>query len=99
MRTGLYIGLAKDGIRKNRKLYVPFLLTVIGMIMMFYIIDYLSVNKTVTGMSGGSNVQLILSLGSGVIAVFASIFLFYTNSFLIRRRKKEFGLYNILGLG
>lgn len=99
MRTGLYIGLAKDGIRKNRKLYVPFLLTVVGMIMMFYIIDFLSVNKTVTGIHGGSNVQLILSLGSGVIAVFAVIFLFYTNSFLIRRRKKEFGLYNILGLG
>ena len=50
-------------------------------------------------MEKGENVQSILSLGVWVIAVFAAIFLFYTNSFLIRRRKKEFGLYNILGMG
>ena len=41
----------------------------------------------------------MLELGGGVMCVFAVIFLFYTNSFLIRRRKKEFGLYNILGMG
>jgi putative ABC transport system permease protein len=50
-------------------------------------------------MKGGRSMQSILSWGTGVIAVFAVIFLFYSNSFIIRRRKKEFGLYNILGMG
>ena len=48
---------------------------------------------------GGKTMQSFLSMGFGVMCVFSVIFLFYTNSFLIRRRKKEFGLYNILGLG
>ena len=48
---------------------------------------------------GGETVQSFLGIGFGVMSVFSLIFLFYTNSFLIRRRKKEFGLYNILGLG
>ena len=69
------------------------------MIMMFYIVSFLSRSDTVAAMLGGDTMQGILSLGSGVIFIFALIFLFYTNSFLIRRRKKEFGLYNILGMG
>ena len=99
MKFGFYPKLALTGISKNSKVYVPYLLTCAGMIMMFYIVSFLSVNKSVAAMAGGDNLQLMLSLGCGVMAVFSLIFLFYTNSFLIRKRKREFGLYNILGMG
>lgn len=99
MKHGLYPKLAWTGITKNRNMYVPYILTCIGMIMMFYIISFLSDNATVGGLPGGEHMKLILSLGTGVIGIFSLIFLFYTNSFLMRRRKKEFGLYNILGMG
>lgn len=99
MRTGFYPKLAWTGIYKNRQVYFPYLLTCIGMVMMYYIISYLSVSESLDTMYGGDVMGQILGLGCGVLAVFALIFLFYTNSFLIRRRKKEFGLYNILGMG
>lgn len=99
MRQIFYPKLAASGMYKNRKIYLPYLLTCIGMVMMHYIIGFLTVNKGVAAMQGGDTMQMTLGFGSGVVAVFAMIFLFYTNSFLIRRRKKEFGLYNILGMG
>ncbi len=68
------------------------------MVMMFYIVDYLSAMPALEGMPGGSSAKMTLEFGVWVIAVFALIFLMYTNSFLMRRRKKEFGLYNILGM-
>ena len=98
MKGLLSIRLAWSGIRKNRKLYVPYLLTVIGMVMMSYIMQALSYAPALHAMKGGSQLEAILSLGKLVIAVFAAIFLLYTNSFLIRRRYREFGLYNVLGM-
>lgn len=99
MKKGFYSRLAWTGMRKNKKLYTPYILTCIGMVMMFYIISFLTGSDVLKNMAGGDTMQSILGLGCGVIGVFALIFLFYTNSFLIRRRKKEFGLYNILGMG
>lgn len=99
MRGGFYIRLAKDGILKNRKFYFPYILTCICMIMMFYVVRFLSVNETFKTIRGGDLLQGLLGVGVFVVAVFALIFLFYTNSFLVRRRQKEFGLYNILGMG
>lgn len=99
MKKGFYPKLAFQGIKKNGKIYLPYILTCIGMVMMYYIISFLSCSKSVDSMRGGREIQMILSYGTGVIAVFTVIFLFYTNSFIIRRRKKEFGLYNILGMG
>ncbi len=99
MKKGFYLTLAWNGIKKNKKLYLPYILTCVGTIMMCYIISFLSTSSTFASIRGGTTVQDFLSMGVGVMAVFSLIFLFYTNSFLIRRRKKEFGLYNILGLG
>ena len=99
MNMHLYPKLAWHGIIKNKKTYVPFLLTSIGLVMMFYIVSYLTYNKSVKQMRGGGDMQLILSWGVPVVAFFVVIFLFYMNSFLMRRRKTEFGLYNILGMG
>ena len=89
----------KFGIKKNKKLYLPYILTCIGTVMMCYILSFLSTSPTFGHIKGGDTMQGFLGLGFGVMSVFSLIFLFYTNSFLIRRRKKEFGLYNILGLG
>lgn len=99
MKFGLYPRLAMAGIRKNKWLYVPYLLTCTGMVMMYYIIVFLQHNAMLENMRGDETVSTILGLGSWVVAIFACIFLFYTHSFLLRRRKKEFGLYNILGMG
>ena len=99
MRAGLYPKLAWDGIRKNKRFYLPYILTCIGMVMMFYIIHYLAAMPTLKDMPGGDTMEMVLGLGTWVVALFAVIFLFYTNSFLMRRRQKEFGLYNMLGMG
>lgn len=99
MKRGFYEKLAYTGIKKNKKLYTPYILTCIGMVMMTYIISFLTSSETIKSMPGGNEIQGFLGMGFGVMSVFSLIFLFYTNSFLLRRRKKEFGLYNILGMG
>lgn len=95
----LYPRLALTGIRKNRKLYYPYILTCIGMVMMYYIIHSMSFSPTLRQMRGGDMLEAILGLGKFVIAAFSVLFLLYTNSFLIRRRNREFGLYHVLGMG
>ena len=84
--TALYPRLAVTGIRKNSKLYFPYIGTCIGMVTMYYIIHSLSFSPTLREMKGGGTMEAILGLGVFVIAIFAVIFLLYTNSFLIRRR-------------
>ena len=98
MKKGLYLRLALDGMRKNRRLYLPYLLTCGGMVMMFYILYSLAYSPVVRNMRGGDTMAVVLLLGTVVIAVFALLFLLYTNSFLARRRNREFGLYNVLGM-
>ncbi len=98
MKKGFYPKLAFDGIRKNKKMYLPYILTSVGMVMMYYIILFLQFSQNIKDAVRSSTAADILGLGSWVIAIFSCIFLFYTNSFLIKRRKKEFGLYNILGM-
>ncbi len=69
------------------------------MVMMFYILSFLGSPETCALLPRGSNTTgKILNLGSFVIFVFSAIFLYYTNSFLVRRREREFGLYNVLGM-
>ncbi len=99
MKAGLYPKLAFDSIRKNKRMYLPFIFTSSGMVMMYYIMEFLSVGNAIDMVYGADIMREVLSLGGWVIAIFSAIFLFYTNSFLIKRRKKEFGLYNILGMG
>lgn len=99
MKAGFYPKLAWTGIRKNKQIYLPYLLTCIGMVMMYYIVSFLQTSSSIQKIPGGGTMQIMLATGTGVIGIFAAIFLFYSNTFLIRRRKKEFGLYNILGMG
>lgn len=98
MKIFLYPRLAWSGIRKNKELYIPYLLTCVGMIMMYYIVSYLYTGTMLETVYGGDVLTVMMGLGRFVIGAFSVIFLFYTHSFLIRRRKKEFGLYSILGM-
>ena len=97
--AGLYSRLAATGIKKNGRAYIPYILTAALMISIFYITAFLGSNGMLRGMVGGRYMGIILRFGEIVMGIFSAIFLIYTNSSLIKRRKKEFGLYNILGLG
>lgn len=96
MRNSFYFRLALTNIKKHARSYVPYIITCVITIAMFYIIKSLAFNldKNLSSVSAATS----MSLGSIVVAIFAIIFLFYTNSFLLKKRKKEFGLYNILGM-
>ncbi len=95
MNRSVYSRLAVTNLKNNRKTYVPYILTAVLTVMMHYIIDALSQNSSV----GEGKVQEVLSYAVVVVRIFSIIFLFYTNSFLMKRRKKEVGMYNILGMG
>lgn len=98
MKRGFYYNLAYEGMRKNKKMYLPYILTCICMVMMLYIIQYLQHSEVIQNGRGGTTAGMTMALGGWVIGIFSLIFLFYTNSFLMRRRSKEFGLYNMLGM-
>ncbi|MGI6500253.1 MAG: ABC transporter permease [Anaerostipes sp.] len=98
MNKTFYPKLAISNIKKNGKFYFPYLVTFIGMTMMFYIMGALAGNKGIDQMRGAYSLKMIMDLGTAVIGIFSAIFLFYTNSFLMKRRQNEIGLYNILGM-
>lgn len=98
MSRFFYSKLALTNMSKHRKTYFPYLISNIFIIAMFYMMHFISSNTGLKEMSGGESLMQILSLGNFVIGLFSVIFLFYTNSFLIKQRKKEFGLFNILGM-
>lgn len=95
MSSRIYAKLAITNIKNNGKTYVPFMLTAVLTVMMYYMMDTLARNDSI----GNRNVTTVLFLTIPVMTLFSLIFLFYTNSFLIRRRKKEIAVYNILGMG
>lgn len=95
MTRHLYLRLAVGNIKNNRRFYFPFLFTAILTVACFFIMMSTSQSPT---LPGGETTRIIMYLGDIVVALFSVIFLYYTNSFLIKRRKKELGLYNILGL-
>ena len=93
-----YVKLAASNIRKNSKLYFPYLLACICTVAMFYIMLFVSTNHGLAEMAGADSLIVILRLGSIVIGIFSIILIFYTNGFLMKQRKRELGLYNILGI-
>ena len=98
MKIGFFMTLAWTGIRKNRKLYLPYIFTCAGMVMMEYIVDAVAYSPALALMPGAETLFTMLRFGAWIVALFSLVFLFYTHSFLIRRRKREFALYNILGM-
>lgn len=97
--NGFFYGkLAVGNLKKNGRLYLPYILAAVGIGAMYYIMVALAGDEGIMDMPGALELKMIMGLGCGVIMVFAIIFLFYTNSFLMKRRKKEFGLFHILGM-
>ena len=99
MRNGLYPKLAWQNIRQNRRFYVPYLLALIGLSAAFYVMSALVFDPGVDTMRGAEYVSVMMGMGMFIAGVFSSILLPYINSFLMKQRKKELGLYNILGMG
>ena len=98
-KSGFYLKLAWGNIVRNRQFYVPYLLTLGGTAAAFYIIGALAGARDLPVMNRYIYLSMFMTFGLFVIAVFAVIFLGYTNSFLMKRRRKELGLYNVLGMG
>ena len=98
MAGGFFIKLAASNIKKNKRTYIPYLLTCMVTVAIYYIIKSLSLNPGLEKMLGADHMSYLMLLGSYVAGAFAFVFLFYTNSFLVKRRKKEFGVFNILGM-
>lgn len=90
-----YLKLALGNIKKNKKLYSSYFVSSIFSIALYFIIKNLENSPT---LNGNLNLTLFLNLGGYVIAIFSLIFLLYTNSFVIKNRKKEISLYHILGM-
>lgn len=91
--------LAYTNLKRNGQFYLPYLLTVILTAAAYYIVTALAHSTDLPQLSRYAYLAIFMNIGSFVIALFAIIFLTYTNSFLMKRRRKELGLYNILGLG
>ena len=98
MKAGLYPKIAADGIRKNGRLYIPYFITCILMVALFYIMHMLGFSGLLKNFEGASTARDMLKLGTYIMAIFGTIFLFYTQSTLVKGRLKEFGLYSVLGM-
>ena len=83
---------------RNRRFEFPYLLTGLITVAMFYNMTFLTFHEELKNMPGGATIPTIMNLGTMVVGLFAVIFLLYTNTFLMKRRHKEIGLYNILGM-
>ena len=99
MTNRYYFRLAKDNIKNNRKMYLPYLLICVLMMSMMYVIRSLSVNPDFSKLKHGAEAMpLLMRYGSYITAAFAVVIIFYSNSFILKRRNREFGLLNILGM-
>lgn len=96
MNSFYYIRLAVTNIKNNSKTYIPYVISAIGMVIMFYNLNFVANAKDIGNNS--ESLRMVLKLGMFVVGLFSVFFMLYTNSFLIKRRKKEFGLFNILGM-
>ena len=94
-----YSKFALNNLVKNKRFILPYILSTIFTIASFYILTSLSLGKNLDKLPQGiSATKQVLGFGVIVIAIFSAIFLFYTYSFLIKRRVREFGLYSVLGM-
>lgn len=99
MKTAVHTRLALDGIRKNKQLYVPYIFGGAIMSGITYIMHFLSSDRILDSIKKGARtLGTFLPLAGWITAIFSVIFLFYTNSFIIKRRSRELGLYNVLGM-
>lgn len=98
MSRAFYLNLAVDNLKKNARTIIPYILTSVLTTMMLYMVVSLANNPHLNEIVGGTSIKQLLGFGTVIIEIFAFIFLFYTHSFLIKRRQKEFALFSILGM-
>lgn len=98
MNNSFYLKIAWTNLKKNSKIYVPYILACICAVITYYVMDSILLNEGLKGFRGADQLVMILRAGVVIIGIIAVIFLFYINSFLIKRRKKEIGIYNVLGM-
>ncbi len=98
MKAGFYPRMAANGMRKNGRLYAPYIVTCILMVAVYYIFHFLGYSGIMDGMPGGHTATDMMQIGTYIMTLFGLLFLFYTQATLIRGRKKEFGLYSMLGM-
>ncbi|MEY8663069.1 ABC transporter permease [Ligilactobacillus faecis] len=94
-----YVKLATQNIKKNRQAFMPFLLSMTFLGALNTLMLILANDQGLTKMHGAEALQQLFGFGAVVIIIFSVIFSIYTSSILDKQRKKELGLYNILGLG
>ncbi len=94
----LYFRLAVTNLKNTRQFYLPYILAGMASVMMFYIMRAVQGSTGIASMRGAGTLSIVLTMGLVVVGICASIFLFYTNSFVMKRRRKELGVYNILGM-
>ena len=98
MTKCFYAKLAWSNLGKNLRYYLPYMLSCILMVTLHFVLGSLGLSSAWEDMPGSQSVYAILQLGRYVVEIFALLLLFYTNTYLIKRRKREFGLYNVLGM-
>lgn len=98
MKTGFFLKLARSNISKNRRFFLPRILSEAGLLCVFYIVFTLRTDERILQLRGGQYIEVFMSIGVAVMMLLSGILLFYINSFLMKQRKREFGVYNILGL-
>lgn len=97
-KSGFFPRLALVNLVRNGRFYGPYLLSCGMTAAMYYILSYLTRSDIVASVRGAGYLQSLMYLGALVVALFAAVLLLYANSFVMKRRRRELGLYNILGL-
>lgn len=94
----LYFKLMATNIKNGKRFYLPYILAGALIVTLFYNMSAIYSNEGLSHMPGSSDITMIMNLGTKVVIIFSFIFIFYTNSFIMKRRKKDIGIYNILGM-
>lgn len=98
MSKSFFIKFAFTNLKKNHQIYIPYMISCVATVAMFFIMSTLANNKQILSTSGGVTLKSLLGFAMYIIGIFSVLLLFYTNSFLMKRRNKELGLYHVLGM-
>lgn len=98
MAKGFYLKLALSNLNRNRRMLLPYFIASAIMVAIYFLVMTILHSQSVGNLSYGRTIQQLFSIGNVVMTVLILIFMLYINSFLVKGRKKEFGLYGILGL-
>ncbi|QNL45024.1 FtsX-like permease family protein [Oscillibacter hominis] len=97
-KSGFYPRMAVVNLARNWQFYGPYLLSCGGTAAMFYILCFLTWNDLIDSVRGAAYLQSLMYLGCIIVAAFAAVILLYANSFVMKCRRRELGLYNVLGM-